>query len=86
MTKSVVNEAIADPSRMFPNPMAVLEANNLSREEKIKVLQNWELDAKRLLESADENMTDERGRERNQLPEIHKALRTLDVIPSQDKR
>lgn len=77
MTKSVVNEAIADPSRMFPNPMAVLEASDLSREEKIKVLQNWELDAKRLLESADENMTDKRGRERNQLPEIQKALRKL---------
>lgn len=86
MTKSVVNEAIADPSRMFPNPMAVVEATNLSRDEKIKVLQNWELDAKRLLESADENMTDERGRERNQLPEIHKALRALAVAPGPDKR
>jgi hypothetical protein len=86
MTKSVVNEAIADPSRMFPDPMAVLEAKNLSRDEKIKVLQNWELDAKRLLESADENMTDERGRERNQLPEIHKALRALTVAPAPDKR
>jgi hypothetical protein len=86
MTKSVVNEAIADPSRMFPDPMAVLEAKNLSRDEKIKVLQNWELDAKRLLESADENMTDERGRERNQLPEIHKALRALTVTPAPDKR
>ncbi len=81
MTKSVVNEAIADPSRMFPNPTAVLDAKNLSRAEKIKVLQNWELDAKRLLESADENMTDERGRERNQLPEIHKALRALAFAP-----
>ncbi|MGE0007982.1 MAG: hypothetical protein AB7S92_20670 [Parvibaculaceae bacterium] len=77
MTKSVVGAAIADPSRMFPNPMAVIEADGLSHEEKIKVLQNWELDARRLLESADENMTDERGRERNQLPEIHKALRAL---------
>jgi hypothetical protein len=86
MTKSVVNEAIADPSRMFPNPMAVLDADNLTREEKIKVLKNWELDAKRLLESADENMTDERGRERNQLPEIHKALRALAAAPAQDKR
>jgi hypothetical protein len=82
MTKSVVNEAIADPSRMFPDPMAVLEAKDLSREEKIKVLTNWELDAKRLLESADENMTDERGRERNQLPEIQKALRTLTAATS----
>jgi len=63
---------------MFPNPTAVLEANDLSREEKIKVLQSWEHDAKRLLESADENMTDERGREGNQLPEIQKALRILD--------
>jgi hypothetical protein len=86
MTKSVVNEAIADPSRMFPNPMAVLDADNLSREEKIKVLQNWELDARRLLESADENMTDERGRERNQLPEIQKALRALSVAPAHVKR
>jgi len=77
MTKSVVNKAIADPSRMFPNPTAVLEAKDLSKEEKIKVLQSWEHDAKRLLESADENMTDERGRERNQLPEIQKALRVL---------
>jgi hypothetical protein len=86
MTKSVVNEAIADPSRMFPNPTAVLEAKDLSREEKIQVLQNWELDAKRLLESADENMTDERGRERNQLPEIQKALRTLQAEPTRPAR
>ena len=78
MTKSLVDQAIADPSRMFPNPMDVLAAKDLSREEKIKVLQSWEHDAKRLLESADENMTDERGRERNQLPEIQKAPRVLD--------
>ena len=77
MTKSVVSEAIADPSRMFHSPAAVVDARDLSREEKIKILQNWELDAKRLLESADENMTDERGRERNQLPDIQKALRSL---------
>jgi hypothetical protein len=82
MTKSVVNEAIADPSRMFPSPMAVVESNDLSREEKIEVLRSWELDAKRLLESDEENMTDERGRERNQLPEIQKALRALDARPA----
>ncbi|MGE4251890.1 MAG: hypothetical protein AB7F09_21070 [Parvibaculaceae bacterium] len=86
MTKSVVNEAIADPSRMFPDPMAVLEAKDLTRDEKVQVLQNWELDAKRLLESADENMTDERGRERNQLPEIHKALRALSIEPASATR
>lgn len=81
MTKSVVNEAIADPLRMFRDPLAVLAAQDLSREDKIKVLQSWEHDAKRLLESADENMTDERGRDRNQLPEIQKALRSLAGAP-----
>jgi hypothetical protein len=86
MTKSVVNKAIADPSRMFPNPTAVLEAKDLSKEEKIKILQSWEHDAKRLLESADENMTDERGREGNQLPEIQKALRTLGHEAAQTQR
>ena len=86
MTKSVVNEAIADPSRMFPNPMAVVEAKDLSRDEKIKVLQNWELDARRLLEADDENMSDERGRERNQLPEIHRALKVLAVESSPGNR
>lgn len=79
MTKLVFSEAIDDPSRKFSSPMAVLEADEFSREEKIEVLRSWELDAKRLLESADENMTDERGRDRNQLPEIQKALRALDA-------
>ena len=52
MTKSLVDQAIADPSRTFPNPIDVLAAKDLSREEKIKILQSWEHDAKRLLESA----------------------------------
>ncbi len=82
MAKSLVSEAIADPSRIFANPAAVLDAKELSREEQIKVLKNWELDAKRLLESADENMADERGGEGNQLAEIQKALRMLEQSPT----
>jgi hypothetical protein len=72
-----VDKAIADPLRVFDTPTEVVEASNLSREEKIKILENWELDARRLIESAGENMIDEKGRERDQLPEIQKALRKL---------
>jgi hypothetical protein len=72
-----VEKAIADPLRVFDTPMEVVEASELSREEKIKILENWELDARRLIESAGENMIDEKGRERDQLPEIQKALRKL---------
>jgi hypothetical protein len=79
-----VDKAIADPLRVFNTPMEVVEASDLSREEKIKILENWELDARRLIESAGENMIDEKGRERDQLPEIQNALRKL-VAKRDDK-
>jgi len=67
-------KAIDDPSRAFSSPREVVESE-LPREEKIKILQSWELDARRLLESAEENMT---GGEKDRLPEIHRALRQLE--------
>lgn len=82
MTKSIVNEAIADASKVFDTPMAVVEAKDLSRDEKIKILKNWELDARRLVSSADENMPAEREPARSRLPEVQKALRALEVEPA----
>lgn len=67
-------KAVDDPSRAFGSPRAVVESE-LPREEKIKILQSWELDARRLLESAEENMT---GGEKDRLPEIQRALRDLE--------
>ena len=81
MTKSIVNEAIADASKIFNTPMEVAEAKGLSRDEKIKILKNWELDARRLISSGDENMIDERGPPRSRLPEVQAALRVLEVEP-----
>jgi hypothetical protein len=72
-----VERAIADPLRVFDTPMDVVEASGLSREEKVQILENWELDARRLIESAGENMLDEKGSERDQLPDIQRALRKL---------
>jgi ABC-type iron transport system FetAB ATPase subunit len=68
-------KAIDDPTRAFKSPREVVESE-LSREEKIKVLKSWELDARRLLESAEENMA---GGEKDRLPEVLKALRELEV-------
>lgn len=82
MTKSIVNEAIADASKVFDTPMTVVDAKDLSREEKIKILKNWELDARRLISSGDENMIDERGPPHSRLPEVQEALRALEVEPA----
>jgi len=67
-------KATDDPSRAFSSPREVVESE-LPREEKIKILRSWELDARRLLESAEENMT---GGEKDRLPEIQSALRQLE--------
>lgn len=77
MTKNEAKKdrAIDDPTRAFKSPREVVESE-LSREEKIKVLKSWELDARRLLESAEENMA---GGEKDRLPEVLKALRQLGV-------
>jgi hypothetical protein len=73
MATTESKKAIDDPSRAFSSPREVVESK-LPREEKIKILQSWELDARRLLESAEENMT---GGEKDRLPEIQRALRQL---------
>ncbi|HKG73297.1 MAG TPA: hypothetical protein VKA79_03575 [Aestuariivirgaceae bacterium] len=67
-------KATDDPSRAFSSPRDVV-ASALPREEKIRILRSWELDARRLLESAEENMT---GGEKDRLPEIQRALRELE--------
>ena len=67
-------KATDDPSRAFSSPRAVVESE-LPREEKIRILRSWELDARRLLESAEENMT---GGEKDRLPESQRALRELE--------
>jgi hypothetical protein len=67
-------KAIDDPSRAFSSPGEVVDSA-LPRQEKIKILRSWELDARRLLESAEENMT---GGEKDRLPEIQRALRQLE--------
>jgi ABC-type iron transport system FetAB ATPase subunit len=68
-------KAIDDPTRAFKTPQEVVRSK-LPREEKIKILKSWELDARRLLESAEENMA---GGEKDRLPEVLRALRDLDA-------
>ena len=66
MNAKNANKAIDDPSLAFSSPRQVVESE-LPREEKIKILKSWELDARRLLESAEENMA---GGEKDRLPEV----------------
>ncbi|HEY7764553.1 MAG TPA: hypothetical protein VIB38_06160 [Aestuariivirgaceae bacterium] len=75
MAEEERGKAIDDPTRTFKTPQEVVRSN-LPREEKIKILKSWELDARRLLESAEENMA---GGEKDRLPEVLRALRELET-------
>lgn len=69
-----MEKAIADPSRSFDSPYDIVEHAALSRDDKFKLLQVWETDARELETAAGENMT---GGEASRLREVHEALRTL---------
>ena len=73
-----IEKVVQDPSDYFSNPAEVATAPGLSLEEKIRVLESWELDANRLLSSAEENMAgDEHETVTSQLQEIRTTLSDL---------
>jgi hypothetical protein len=76
-----LEQAMLSPSTVFEAPDEVLTAPDLSHEERHKILEQWKLDAQRLEESANENMT---GGERSRLSEVSKALTALDEKKRQE--
>lgn len=48
--------AIQDPAAMFATPEAVVAHPALSREDKIKILESWKVDATLLMTAEQENM------------------------------
>lgn len=69
------NEAIHDPSGSYDLPRDILEDDNLTKEQKIKLLEQWEYDARLLSTAEEENMP---GDASNMLSRIHNALRSLE--------
>lgn len=51
-----LKEACADPGSVFDGPEAVAAADDLSREEKLRILRSWEYDAAELSVATEENM------------------------------
>jgi hypothetical protein len=62
------------PTKEFDRPADVLRAANLSDEQKVAVLKQWELDARLLQTATEEGMS---GGEPNMLAEVKAALDKL---------
>lgn len=68
------------PTKDFDRPADVLRAAHLSREQKIAVLKQWELDARLLQTATEEGMG---GGEPNMLSEVKAALDKLGAVSGQ---
>jgi hypothetical protein len=67
-------KALLDPSLIFKNPDDVIRNAELSRGQKIQILQRWEYDVRELQVAEEESM---RGPQSVTLDTVLKALRAL---------
>ncbi len=71
-----IEKAILVPASVFKTPEEVLNSQELSRDQKIKILRSWEYDARQLEVAEEENMI---GTQEDILDQIIFALRSLDA-------
>ena len=69
-----VDKALVDPALVFKTPEEVLADNELSREQKIEILQRWEYDVRELQVAEEEGME---GPQPITLDVVLRALRAL---------
>ncbi len=74
MSKSHTDPIFIDPGAVFRTPEEVLQRTDLSREQKIEILRQWEYDARELEVAEEENMV---GDQPGLLAQIHQALHAL---------
>ena len=74
MSEINLERALNDPADLFENPDAVVHHPALTREQKVQILNNWQLDASRLEGSEGEGM---RGEEAPMLHRVRLALAVL---------
>jgi hypothetical protein len=74
MSEINLERALNDPADVFENPDAVVRHPVLTREQKVQILNNWQLDASRLEASEGEGM---RGETAPMLHRVRIALAAL---------
>jgi hypothetical protein len=74
-----IKKALLDPTAVFDDPMQVLHATDLTKEQKIEILQRWRYDVMLQETAQEENMA---GNGQGELFEkVNQALHSLGNIP-----
>ncbi len=72
-------QAMRDPKSCFDKPNQILVDTTLSKEEKIKILKQWEYSTRELSIAEEENMLSHVDAESSLLKQIQIALRSLGI-------
>lgn len=90
MDKQDFEKALLDVSKVFDTPEEIARQAGLTREQKLKLLQQWEYDLQLLLVAAEENMpsqgkTSEPGRTAELVRQIHKIVAQMGAEANPEK-
>ena len=77
MSEIDLEHALNDPADLFETPDAVVQHPALTREQKVQILNNWQLDASRLEGSEGEGMMGEGA------PMLHRVRLALAALMGQ---
>jgi hypothetical protein len=70
-----IDAALQSPASVFDQPMDVVKHTALNRDVKLKLLEQWERDARALAVAEEEGMI---GGEESMLSRVHRAMRAMD--------
>lgn len=75
-----IDKALASPAAVFSRPEEVVEAKELTLEQRVQVLRQWSYDLRELAVATDENMeaTADTGGQAEMLARVDGLLRDLD--------
>ena len=81
------SRTLGNVSRTFDRPRDILDAADLSHEQKIKLLKEWEFDLRELQVASEENMAgdDAPGSAADLLQECRRALAGLGAAPGEGR-
>jgi hypothetical protein len=87
MNQEQFDKLVLDVSKRFATPRALLAADDLTRDQKLRLLQQWEYDLQLEQVATEENMTGDAtpGGNAERIREIHEAAETLGVEPDPEK-
>lgn len=88
MNNARFEDALTDVAKVFADPNDILGAEDLSHQQKVKLLRQWEFDLRENLVASEESMTSEttpEGQSAELLRGVRKALISMGAVDHKDE-